>query len=277
MEQLTVRAFHHHLSSSRPVRPANAKLVVQHVEGRPWRACCHPRCARGKCCLWTLRTSFCRVLPPYTGLSLSDSLWVTNYKRPLFAGDQCWLCSCCIPWSCLYLSPRPTNNNNNRGSREPVSALARLQRWDLLNRAVQEKMAAVSRSAVHICQIVTVQEKMRSRACSSFNAQAACAVCHFSYIFVIVISATGFQCRFHMHYIYIHVSVYVVNSKRLNLQLINGSDCLKWQWKAAALYLLVPRMNLAPVRCSQRADGAHSLLPKQLSVSVQLAKLTSLI
>lgn len=277
MEQLTVRAFHHHSSSSRPVQPANAKLVAQHVEGRPWRACCHPRCVRGKCCLWTLRTSFCCVLLPYTGLSLSDSLWVTNYKQSLlFAGDQRWLCSCCIPRPCLYLSPRPTNNNN-RSSREPVSAPARLQRWDLLNRAVQEKMAAVSRSAVHICQKVTVQEKMRSRACSSFNTWAACAVCHFSYIFAIVLSASSSQCRFHMHYIYIHVSVYVVKSKRLNWRLINGSDCLKWQWKAAALYLLVLWMNLSPVRCSQRADGAHSFLPKQLSVSVQLAKLTGLI
>lgn len=52
----------------------------------------------------------------------------------------------------LSLSPPPQRLQPNQN----------LQRRVLLSRAVQEKMAAVSRSCVHICQEVTVQEKMGS-------------------------------------------------------------------------------------------------------------------
>lgn len=44
----------------------------------------------------------------------------------------------------------------------------KLQRRVLLSRAVQEKMAAVSRSCLHICQELTVQEKMGSVVCRVF-------------------------------------------------------------------------------------------------------------
>lgn len=193
-----------------------------------------------KCRLWTLRTSFCRFLPTFIGLSPSDSLWVTNYKRLLlFAGHRRLLCRG-IPRCCLYLHPHPTNNNNSSSSSpEPVSVPARLQRWDLLSGAVQEKMAAVSRSAVHICQKVTVQEKMRSRACSCFNALAACAVCHFSYILVIVFSRSSF----HWRAIFTCTLFYMCTLwKDYIWSLLTGTAV----GRASALYWLLPWKSLAP-------------------------------
>lgn len=83
----------------------------------------------------------------------------------------------------LFACPIPQTTTTAATAESQAAARLRLQRRVLLNRAVQEKMAAVSSSVLHICQKMTVQEKMRSLARLSFNTVAACAVCHFSFYF----------------------------------------------------------------------------------------------
>lgn len=119
MEQLTVRTFHHRLSSFRPVCPVSHQLVVQHIKGHPLLTC-HPWCARGGMCfLRALHTFFHCFLPTYIGLSLSDSLGVTKCKQLLLLpGDQGLLRSY-IPRSCLYSHPPPRKQQQQQQHQQP--------------------------------------------------------------------------------------------------------------------------------------------------------------
>lgn len=65
-------------------------------------------------------------------------------------------------------SPPPHSLSHTPPSSSRLQPNQRLQRRVLLSRAVQEKMAAVSRSCLHICQELTVQEKMGSMVCCFF-------------------------------------------------------------------------------------------------------------
>lgn len=110
--------------------------------------------------------------PPTTHWpTLAVAKWLTKRGKGQYTNGCCdYLCGD------HYLSPAPHSPSPHSGSLPPHSGSLlfshtplpprrlqpnqKLQRLVLLSRAVQEKMAAVSRSCLHICQKVTVQEKM---------------------------------------------------------------------------------------------------------------------